>query len=79
MAERIYNRCITKLRNPCVLNIIQMNVSVYHICGLEFFKEPAVAFETSVTWVLLVMNIERRSVRQKNVQIAPVFQFIKNK
>ena len=56
-----------------------MDVSVNEKSRLEFFYEPVVAFKALVTWIFLVVNMARRRVRQKDVEVCSVADTVYDK
>ena len=63
-------------RYPFRVHVVKMNMPVNEISRGEFFYEPVETFETDVARVFLVVDVARGSVRQENVQIFSVADFV---
>ena len=49
---------------------------MYQICRLEFFDEPVKTVKSFVAGILSVVNMARSGVRQKNVKVSAVADFV---
>lgn len=79
MAVGVYDCRFAVYAHALLVLVIKMDVPVNHECGLASFDEIRKAHKSAMAWIVLVMYVARRCVREENVEKCSVAQFVPKK